>query len=397
MKFYFEKIKALKKHKKLSTNEVCKKLEITRATLWNWETGKKTPTESKVRALSKAIECSVDAISDLIPEPPASNANVTEISKVCIELMSNSHEQQDSFINDIHDKINNLNIKLKRSSLIIRSIFSAMHSIFYIRDINLKYVVANKAFLKNLSLKEYYNVLGKDDKDFFSIREATKNTEQDNQVLISGKPIIDIEDYIPGTRKKRWGLTSKLPIYGIDNKLAGIIGIYFDITERKEVESQRKLLESAVNKIEDCIWIANIDERNRVKIKYINDNYEKITGIKKEDIINNPELKNKFIPIEDQKQFGLFRNNIEAKQVTYEYRIFNKNDNKEHAVKEIIYQYEKKQIMGILTDITEEKNKKNIEALNTKKIAAKMKNEKLDVKIISSCTGLTTKEINELG
>ena len=394
MKFYFDKIKALKKQRKLSTNEVCKKMEITRATLWNWETGKKTPTESKVRALAKAIECSVDTISDLIPEPAASNANVTEISKVCLELMSNNHEQQDSFIDEIHDRINNLNIKLKRSSLIIQSIFSAMHSIFYIRDINLKYVVANKAFLKNLSLKEYYNVLGKDDNEFFPIREATKNTEQDKQVLISGKPIIDIEGYIPGTRKKRWGLTSKLPIYDINNKLVGVIGIFFDITERKEAETQRKLLESAINKIEDCICLASINDKNIVKIEYINDNYEKITGIKKEDIINNPELRYKFIPLEDQKQFGILKDNLDQKQVTYKYKILNKNDNREHTVKETVYQYEKKQLLGILSDITD---KENIEADNTKKIAAKMKNEKLDIKIIANCTGLSPKEINKLG
>ena len=45
--------------------------------------------------------------------------------------------------------------------------------------------------------------------------------------------------YIPGTRKKGWGLISKIPILDLKGNIAGIVGTIVNITERKIAENTR--------------------------------------------------------------------------------------------------------------------------------------------------------------
>ena len=70
---------------------------------------------------------------------------------------------------ELVNQILNQQTKIKQASVIIKAFISSIHSIFYIKDTNLKYITASYAFLKNLSLNSGYRVLGKTDKDLFPI------------------------------------------------------------------------------------------------------------------------------------------------------------------------------------------------------------------------------------
>ena len=69
--------------------------------------------------------------------------------------------------------------------------------------------------------------------------EAKENHDQDYNILLTGKSIIKQENYIPGSRKKKWGLINKTPIFDITGKITGIMSSFIDITDRKLAEKPK--------------------------------------------------------------------------------------------------------------------------------------------------------------
>lgn len=159
-------------------------------------------------------------------------------------------------------------------------------------DVQLKYIIMNDFFINTLSLKANYNCSGKEDKDLFSAQEAVLNTQEDMQVVISGNPVQKREGYIPGTRKKLWGIISKYPIFDEYSKIIGVVGTFIDITDRKMNERRRKLLEAVMEHIEETVWITKLKNRKNwtVEFIYFNKTVEKITGIDRDKLLKNYKL-----------------------------------------------------------------------------------------------------------
>ena len=64
----FEKIHLYRKQRKITNKGFCELCEIGRTTLWDWEHGKSTPSEDKIRKIAKVLGVSSTDISDLAPE-----------------------------------------------------------------------------------------------------------------------------------------------------------------------------------------------------------------------------------------------------------------------------------------------------------------------------------------
>ena len=236
MKLYIEKLKAIRKIKKFTIEELAGKMGIARMTLSAWENARRIPTESKIRILAKTLGVPVEEISDLQPEKPISEISLTGIGKSVKSLVSAGKEKylqrQKHLVSDIASIIK----ELSDANIIVNAMISFLPSIFYIKDTTLNYVAASEEFLNNLSLKKNYDVIGKNDYDFFSQKEAKFNHEMDKRVLMIGKSILNKEEYIPGSRKTKWGIASKIPIFDSDGKIEGVLGHFTDITERKAAE-----------------------------------------------------------------------------------------------------------------------------------------------------------------
>jgi light-regulated signal transduction histidine kinase (bacteriophytochrome) len=89
--------------------------------------------------------------------------------------------------------------------------------------------------------------------------------------VIHGEPVINREEYfLNDDGAKRWLLTSKLPLRDQNGKIAGLVGIGSDITERKQAEeallsSEGKLrqftsqLERSNRELQDFAYVASHD------------------------------------------------------------------------------------------------------------------------------------------
>ena len=173
--------------------------------------------------------------------------------------------------------------------------------------------MANNAFVEHLGLNSGFKVSGKNDDDFFSLAEAAKNSKEDQEVLDTGEEMINKEKYIPGSRKHKWGMISKYPIYDAEKKISGIFGLYIDITERTKNENLRKLMETAfLNNSSTVLYIFN----SKYKLVYLSNSFQNVFGYEKEKHLNDkdfwlnnclhPEYREKFLKYRQLKEWPKF-------------------------------------------------------------------------------------------
>lgn len=110
--------------------------------------------------------------------------------------------------------------------------------IFY-KDKGGRFLRVNKTFAEALQIpKERF--LGKTVFDLYSANIAQGMTNDDQEVLESGCPKINIVEQYESASGIRWVQTDKVPIFSADGITVGLIGFAQDITERKKAEDKLK-------------------------------------------------------------------------------------------------------------------------------------------------------------
>jgi PAS domain S-box-containing protein len=251
MKLYAEKFKKIRQLKRISVQEIARKANVSRYSIWAWENGKRTPSEAIIRELAKAVNTGITEISDLKPIKETLIKDFSTSMQSFLEIADLDIKNRNQIMSQLQGQVAVLENKLSNASTIINALISSLDTAFYIKSTEQKFIVANNAFFKMLKLNVKTDIIGKEDKDIFSIKDAKYNNEQDTEVVRTGKPIISYENYIPGTRKRLSGLISKIPIFDRGKKIIGIIGVFVDMTERiilkKNLEHSENNLSSFMN------------------------------------------------------------------------------------------------------------------------------------------------------
>ncbi len=337
MEFYADKFKTIRKQKKLSLKNVAEILNINWQTVWNWENRKIIPAEAKIRHLCNCLEIEVNQISDIHITTGHSFKEIGSISELWSTFANyNSIEvkHEKIIINELHK----LSSAFNQSAVLLNALLVYNSSLIYIKDITLNYIAANKAFNQNLSLSENYDVSGKKDDDFFSVIEADKNTSIDLKAIDTGEPVTDYEDFIPGSRKQRWGLFSKIPLINNKGKVTGLLGYIVDITERRKREIEQNMLNSMLEKSQEVFWAVDL---NGKRIISVSGNIENISGKDKKYFIGKAGFKNwisNYIHPED-KEFFIERLEQNRFSEITQYRILD-SKLKEKIISPVISKYE---------------------------------------------------------
>ena len=139
---------------------------------------------------------------------------------------------------------------LIRERLILRTLIDNLPDCIYAKDTAGRKTLANPADLKNLRCQTEAEAVGKSDFDLFPPDIAAKFFA-DDQKVIQGQPVINREEFFfDEAGRKRWLLTSKLPMRDASGIVVGLMGIGRDITSLKEAEeslerTHRQLLETS--------------------------------------------------------------------------------------------------------------------------------------------------------
>jgi PAS domain S-box-containing protein len=266
MKFYVDKFKVVRQDRRYTIEKLSKEIGVTRATIWNWENGRRNPNETMVRKLATVLDVKTNEFSDIVPENQLSKELLQKPIQSFLMNAGSGESLRRKKFSELVGIVNYFNSSLEQSSIVIKAILDSMYSMCYIKDNSLQYIAANKSFLSNLGVNEDFVICGKKDDAFFTKSEASKNTTLDRGVLQTGEPIISQECFIPNSKKKRIGLITKQAIYDQNSNILGVVCIIVDITSRREEEERRIMLENIIDDINTGICFYN-PQKNKVVYK----------------------------------------------------------------------------------------------------------------------------------
>jgi len=152
---------------------------------------------------------------------------------------------------------------LTNERLLLRTIIDNIPDCIYTKNVSLQKTLANKAEVKLMGVASEEDVLGKDDYSFYPKELADVFAADDKTILDTGEPILFKEELMfDKIGKKRWILSSKIPLRDKNNVVIGIVGVSHDITENKRyaelVQNERILLRAVIDNIPDAIYIKDL-------------------------------------------------------------------------------------------------------------------------------------------
>jgi len=135
------------------------------------------------------------------------------------------------------------NKKTKENELLLRTLIDSLPLNVFVKDLDSRKILVNKAELNFLGLKNESEALGKTDFDFLNKKNALIGREEDIRVMENGIPMLKKET----TNIKKDGtitsfLTSKIPLKAANGEITGLVGISLDISDIKNKEKELKNL-----------------------------------------------------------------------------------------------------------------------------------------------------------
>lgn len=267
---------------------------------------------------------------------------------------------------------------LQRTTSLLNLVGDAAPSMIYAKDLEGRYVYANRALLSMYG-KPAEAVLGRSDLDFNPAGEAEAFRANDRRVMDSGEPV-EVEEQLTLHGRLRTYFSVKAPLRDSDGAIAGIVGISTDITDRRqqqeEVERLARRAEIAQRGARSSLYEYDVVTHKVERDPML----AELCGLEPEDLAPDRPGWERFIHPDDLPQFN---STIAAALAGYErfaleYRVIG-NDGRVTWVSDtgtIVRDEEgaARQIVGLVTDVTNQKHADERERLLAREVDHRAKN-----------------------
>jgi len=178
--------------------------------------------------------------------------------------------------------------ELAKNSAFIESILENIPDIVTVVDANEFRVVRLNRAAEQLFRTDRENIIGRSLDDLFFGKNADFYREKYSEVLCTGKTVeIPNGRMIDRDGQQHWLHCKMIPLAGQDGDVEYIIIVCEDITERKQIEEERRRLAEAVSQLDESVIITDRDG----DILFVNPAFERITGYAKEEVLGkNPRF-----------------------------------------------------------------------------------------------------------
>lgn len=128
--------------------------------------------------------------------------------------------------------------RLNDERILLRTILDHLPSRLYVKDVNSRYVLNNRAHLELLGAPSQEAALGRSTLDFFPGPRGRQALADDRRAF-AGDSVINVEksDFGPDGNV-HWSLVTKVPLHDAHGEIVGLVGISHDITRRKVAEEE---------------------------------------------------------------------------------------------------------------------------------------------------------------
>lgn len=122
---------------------------------------------------------------------------------------------------------------------LLRTLIDNLPHYIYFKDVAHRFVIGNEAVAQIMGAGSPDEIVGKSDFDFYPRELAERYQVDEQRVMQSGQPVIDLEEpLVDPAGNQRWILTSQVPLHDSQGQIIGLVGVGRDITERKKVEAE---------------------------------------------------------------------------------------------------------------------------------------------------------------
>lgn len=166
--------------------------------------------------------------------------------------------------------------KLRQQWNILRQIADNIPDQIFMKDLESKFIFANKEVIKSLGVPSEEAIIGKSDFDFLPFEEAKRHYEEEQEIMRTGFGFTNHEySFYDSSGKRRWLSSTKVPLRNMEGKIIGLVGSNRDITRARTVEhnlrDSREIISVVFNSVNDAIFIhdkyGNIIDVNDTMLK----------------------------------------------------------------------------------------------------------------------------------
>jgi PAS domain S-box-containing protein len=174
------------------------------------------------------------------------NANEKKFwADLSISAVKNNKNEIQYFILSVLDISKRINIQnqFDTEKKLLQYFMEYVPDTIYFKDIESRFIRANKATIKKMGLKSVDELMGKTDNDLFSKEHAEQAKKDEEEIIKNGTSIlnkIEKETWSDGT--VTWASTTKVPLKDDDDKIIGTFGLTRDVTEFKKSEDIKNAL-----------------------------------------------------------------------------------------------------------------------------------------------------------
>jgi PAS domain S-box-containing protein len=271
-----------------------------------------TTEKSKVNRIDE-VGVLVNAINHIIEyhDNLATAADRIANGDLSVEITPKS--KNDLLSNSFKIMVGNLRQSIKeleKERALLQTLIDHSPDLIYFKDRESKFIRSSKSQLSRFGIVDPKLIEGKSDFDYFSIEHAQEAFNDEQDIIKSGKAIINkVEQEIWPDGRRSWLSTTKLPYVDENNNIIGTFGISRDITEHKRMQDelltnrdkmqheieQRKLMQNLLNTEKEILntTLMSISEgvittTNDGLISFVNLASEQITGHNSKDVLDYP-------------------------------------------------------------------------------------------------------------
>ncbi len=174
--------------------------------------------------------------------------DITERKKI-EDALQKAHDE-------LEVKVQERTAALSQANALLQALMDYMPDQIYFKDTQSQFIRNSRAQATLLGLSDPAEVIGKTDFDFFP--HAAKAYAEEQEVMKTGKSLIDFEEWVIWPDgKETWVSTTKVPLLNSDRETIGIFGISRDITERKRSEQAIQQLNQDLEQQAAKLQVAN--------------------------------------------------------------------------------------------------------------------------------------------
>ncbi|MGM0594486.1 MAG: EAL domain-containing protein [Pseudomonadota bacterium] len=197
-----------------------------------------------------------------------------------VELDSNDELAQLAHaFNAMGDSIHQRELMLLESETKYRNLVDNLPQRVFFKDRNFIYVSCNRPFAQDVDL-EPDAVVGKSDFDLFSESHARQYRLDDDRIMRKGE-IEELDESFSAGGVERVIHTVKTPIRDSEGDVVGILGIFWDVTEKRQAESKLRQSAAVFENTADGVIVTDAEAR----IIAVNKAFCEISGYSEEEAL----------------------------------------------------------------------------------------------------------------